>query len=71
MSAAEGRRIRRCAACWRWRGEGELRTLSPQPGFISPYPPGRLLLTLIPILAGVWTTYAVVAYQLYAIARNR
>lgn len=51
-------------------GEATLATLSPQPGFISPYPPVRLLLTLGPILAGVWLTYAVVVYQLYRVARG-
>ncbi len=45
-------------------------TLSPQPVFISPYPPVRLLLTLDPILTGVWLTYAVVVYQLYRVPRG-
>lgn len=52
-------------------GETTLEALSPQPGFISPYPPVRLLATLMPVLLGVWVTYAVVVYQLTAIARNR
>ncbi len=51
-------------------GEAELGAFSPQPGFISPYPPGRLLLALTPILVGIWVTYAVVVYQLYGIIRN-
>lgn len=51
-------------------GEVALEALSPQPGFISPYPPARLLVTLLPVLLGVWITYTVVAYQLYGIARN-
>ncbi len=52
-------------------GEATLQTFSPQPGFISPYPPVRLLATLLPVLLGVWTTYAVVVYQLHGIARNQ
>ncbi len=52
-------------------GEATLEVLSAQPGFISPYPPVRLLVTLLPILLGVWMTYAVVVYQLYGIARNQ
>ncbi len=48
-----------------------LQALSPQPAFISPYPPVRLLVTLVPVLLGVWLTYAVVVYQLTAIAHNR
>lgn len=52
-------------------GEAELGAFSSQPGFISPYPPGRLLLTLAPLLAGIWVTYAVVVYQLCGIIRNR
>lgn len=52
-------------------GEADLSALVPQPGFVSPYPPARLLLALMPVLVGVWATYAVVVYQLYGIARNR
>lgn len=51
-------------------GTATLSQFSPQPAFISPYPPLRLLVTLGPLLAGVWLTYAVVVYQLYRIARG-
>ena len=44
-------------------GREVLRTLSPQPGLISPYPPMQILFVAA-LLAGVWTTYGYVVLLL-------
>ncbi|HXF82609.1 MAG TPA: Ig-like domain-containing protein [bacterium] len=38
-------------------GREALRDLSPQPGFLSPYPPAQILFVAV-LLGGIWTTYA-------------
>lgn len=49
-------------------GRRILRTLSPQPGFISPYPPPQILFVAL-ILGGIWTTYAYLVAVLMRIRR--
>ncbi len=48
-------------------GSGVLRALSPQPGFVSPYPPVQILFVAV-LLGGIWTTYA---YLVLLLARIR
>ncbi len=48
-------------------GPGVLRALSPQPGFVSPYPPVQILFVAV-LLGGIWTTYA---YLVLLLARIR
>jgi hypothetical protein len=47
-----------------------LRGLSPQPGFISPYPPVQILFVAA-LLGGIWTTYAYLVSLLVRIKRAR
>ena len=49
-------------------GRGILRILSPQPGFISPYPPPQILFVAL-ILGGIWTTYAYLVVLLVRLRR--
>lgn len=49
-------------------GRDVLRTLSPQPGFISPYPPPQLLILGV-ILGGIWLTYGFLVLHLVRIRR--
>src|SRR3990170_9001255 len=49
-------------------GRGILRILSPQPGFISPYPPPQILFVAL-ILGGIWTTYAYLVVLLVKLRR--
>lgn len=51
-------------------GPDALRSLSPQPGFISPYPVPQLLILGV-ILGGIWTTYAYLVSLLSKIPRAR
>lgn len=44
-----------------------LRTLSPQPGFISPRPVPELVALLALLLGGIWATYGYVAWLLWQI----
>lgn len=48
-------------------GRGILRALSPQPGFLSPYPPVQILFVAA-LLGGIWGTYA---YLVLLLARIR
>ena len=52
-------------------GRNLLRRLSPQPGFISPYPVPMQVALLAVILGGIWTTYAYVVWLLWRIRRAR
>ena len=52
-------------------GRGILSRLSPQPGFISPYPVPLQVIVLTVILGGIWTTYAYVVALLVRIKRAR
>jgi hypothetical protein len=52
-------------------GYGPLARLSPQPGFISPYPVPVQVLLLGLILGGVWATYGYVVSLLVQIRRAR
>ncbi len=52
-------------------GRATLAPLSPQPGFISPYPVPWLVLVLGVILGGVWVTYGRVIFLLVQIRRGR
>ncbi|MDQ7842280.1 MAG: Ig-like domain-containing protein [Armatimonadota bacterium] len=45
-----------------------LRGMSPQPGFISPYPPVQILVVAV-LLGGIWTTYAYLVALLMGIRR--
>lgn len=45
-----------------------LQGLSPQPGFISPYPPVQILFVAV-VLGGIWTTYAYLVSLLLRIRR--
>lgn len=50
-------------------GREVLRALSPQPGFISPYPVPLQVTVLALILGGIWATYGVVLWLLVRIRR--
>jgi len=50
-------------------GREVLRELSPQPGFISPYPVPLPVTVLTLILGGIWATYGVVLWLLVRIRR--
>jgi len=50
-------------------GPNVLRALSPQPGFLSPYPPVQIAVVAA-ILGGVWTTYAYLVTLLIRIRRS-
>ncbi len=52
-------------------GRAALARLSPQPGFISPYPVPALVLLLSVILGGIWATYGRVVFLLVQIRRGR
>ncbi len=52
-------------------GRAALAPLSPQPGFISPYPVPVLVLLLSVILGGIWVTYGRVVFLLVQIRRGR
>ena len=52
-------------------GLGVLRSVSPQPGFISPYPVTLQVLFLGAILGGIWITYAYLVSLLLGIRRMR
>lgn len=52
-------------------GRNLLRRLSPQPGFISPYPVPLQVALLGLILGGIWTTYGYVVWLLLQIRRAR
>jgi len=45
-----------------------LSRMSPQPGFISPYPPVQILFVAA-LLGGIWTTYAYLVWLLIRIRR--
>jgi len=45
-----------------------LRRMSPQPGFISPYPPVQILVVAV-LLGGIWTTYVYVVSLLLRLRR--
>ncbi len=45
-------------------GRDALSSLSPQPGFISPYPVLLQVALLVVILGGIWTTYGYVGWLL-------
>jgi hypothetical protein len=47
-----------------------LRNLSPQAGFISPYPPIQIVFVAV-ILGGIWTTYAYLVSLLIGLHRVR
>jgi hypothetical protein len=49
-------------------GHDVLRRLSPQPGFLSPYPPVQILFVAV-LLGGIWTTYAALVALLIRIRR--
>lgn len=49
-------------------GPGVLRGLSPQPGFISPYPPVQILFVAV-VFSGIWMTYAYLVSLLIRIRR--
>lgn len=48
-----------------------LRDLSPQPGFISPYPVPLQVVLLAVILGGIWTTYGYIVWLLSRIRGAR
>jgi len=50
-------------------GRDVLERLSPQPGFISPYPPVQIVLVAV-ILGGIWATYAYLVSLLIRIRRT-
>lgn len=52
-------------------GYTTLARLSPQPGFISPYPVPLQVILLSVILGGVWITYGYVVFLLVRIQRTR
>ncbi len=52
-------------------GRDVLRGLSPQPGFISPYPVTLQVGLFGGVLAGVWITYGYVVWLLLRIRRER
>lgn len=52
-------------------GRDVLRGLSPQPGFISPYPVPLQVALVGAILGGIWTTYGYVVWLLLRIRRVR
>lgn len=52
-------------------GRDIISRLSPQPGFISPYPQPMQVLFLGLILGGIWTTYGYLALLLVRIRRAR
>ncbi len=52
-------------------GYDRLARLSPQPGFISPYPVPLQVLLLGVILGGIWATYGYIVSQLVQIRRAR
>lgn len=52
-------------------GRDVLRGLSPQPGFISPYPVPLQVATFGMILAGIWITYGYVVWLMGRIRRER
>ncbi len=52
-------------------GRDVLERLSPQPGFISPYPVPAQVALLAVVLGGIWTTYGYVAWLLWRIRRER
>ncbi|MCL6554351.1 MAG: Ig-like domain-containing protein [Firmicutes bacterium] len=52
-------------------GRDVLAQLSPQPGFISPYPVPAQVAALAVLLGGIWTTYGYVVWLLRKIARGR
>ena len=52
-------------------GRDVLRGLSPQPGFISPYPVPLQVTLFGIILGGIWTTYGWVVWLLLSIRRER
>lgn len=49
-------------------GRGVLRGLSPQPGFISPYPPPQILF-VAGLLGGIWITYGYLMWLLIRLRR--
>lgn len=49
-------------------GSDTLSALSPQPGFISPYPPAQILFVAV-LLGGIWTTYAYLVSLLLRLKR--
>jgi hypothetical protein len=51
-------------------GYDTLSVLSPQPGFISPYPPAPILFVAI-LLGGIWTTYVYLVSLLLRLKRAR
>lgn len=51
-------------------GHERLRSLSPQPGFISPYPVPLQLALFGLVLGGIWTTYGYVVWLLLRIRRG-
>ena len=51
-------------------GLDALRGLSPQPGFLSPYPPVQILFVAV-LLGGIWTTYAYLVSLLVRMKRAR
>lgn len=51
-------------------GHERLRSLSPQPGFISPYPVPLQLTLFGLVLGGIWTTYGYVVWLLLRIRRG-
>jgi len=52
-------------------GRDVLRNLSPQPGFISPYPVPLQVALFGLILGGIWTTYGYVVWRLLGIRHSR
>ena len=52
-------------------GRDALSRLSPQPGFISPYPVPIQVTLLGVILGGIWSTYGYVVWLLLRIRRER
>ncbi|MDR7519901.1 MAG: hypothetical protein QN123_10085 [Armatimonadota bacterium] len=52
-------------------GRYVLRDLSPQPGFISPYPVPLQVVLLAVILGGIWTTYGYIVWLLSRIRGAR
>ena len=51
-------------------GREALSDLSPQPGFISPYPVPMHVALLVVVLGGIWTTYAYMVWLLLRIRRS-
>ena len=51
-------------------GSDALSALSPQPGFISPYPPAQIVFVAV-LLGGIWTTYAYLVSLLLRLKRAR